>query len=445
MFVIPKDVTTIINTFYQHGFSAYMVGGCVRDLLAGITPSDWDITTSAKPEQIKALFEKTVDTGIRHGTVTVLIGNTPYEVTTYRIDGAYENNRKPLSVEFTDNIIQDLARRDFTINAMAYNEQNGLVDPFGGQDDMRAQIICCVGEPDVRFTEDALRMLRAVRFHAKTGFAVDLTVLDSICKNAHLIKNISLERIRDELNKILLSNRIMSIRMLYDTGLLKYFLPELCTCFETEQHIKYHLYDVGTHTLHVTQNVPADLVLRYSALLHDVGKPAKKTTDQDGVDHFKGHGEVSVTLSRVILRRLRLDNKSIDKILRLIKYHDREIVATKKAVKRCVFDVGEDIFLQLLDLKRGDALGQNLVYTKQRLGHYDELERIYYESKADNEAFCIKDLAVDGNDLKKLGLSGKQVGNVLNHLLSHVLERPADNEKELLLKIVEKNQNLWLN
>ena len=441
---LPEEVVFILHTLGKNGFEAFVVGGCVRDSLSGKEPHDWDITTSALPEEVKRCFERTIDTGIRHGTVTVRVNHQSFEVTTYRVDGEYENNRKPKQVSFTDDITLDLSRRDFTVNAMAYHPVCGLVDPFGGEEDIRRKIIRCVGDPQQRFEEDALRMLRAVRFSAQTGFSIEENTLHAIHRKHTLIANISIERIREELNKILLSDDVMKLKILYDTGILRDILPELCDCFETEQHIKYHIYDVGTHSLHVTQNVPKKLYLRWAALLHDLGKPAKKTTDEDGVDHFKGHGEVSVQLAADICRRFKMDNRSTDKILRLIKYHDREIINRKKTVKRAVLDVGEDIYLDLLDLKRGDAKGQNLVWSAPRLGHYDELERIYYECKAEQEAFSLRDLAVSGNDIKNMGFQGKEIGLILSHLLLYILDNPEDNRLDTIHEIIEKNKKEWL-
>ena len=441
---LPGAVKKIIETCHKAGFSAYAVGGCVRDSLLSRTPGDWDITTSALPEEIKKLFPKTIDTGIKHGTVTVRMDSESFEVTTYRIDGEYKDSRHPESVTFTDKIEEDLARRDFTINAMAYNDVAGLIDPFGGMEDLKAGVIRCVGDPIKRFSEDALRMLRAVRFSAQLGFRILPETLDAMQVLAETVSAVSAERIREEIVKTALCDCEKAFRILCATGILDVILPELSKCFNVEQNIKYHLYDVGTHTMIVTKNVPAKTHLRMAALFHDLGKPEKRTTEPDGINHFKGHAEVSVRLSEDIMKRLKFDNKTTDKVLRLVKYHDREIVLTKKAVKRAVLDVGDDIFLDLLDLKRGDCLGQNPMHTRHRLALYDEIEKIYNECKADNEAFSLRDLAVGGRDIAALGFVGKEIGELLNALLNHVLEFPEDNQKEKLIKILEKNQKLWL-
>ena len=444
--LLPYEVRIILNKLQEGGYAAYAVGGCVRDSLLGRSPMDWDITTAAKPEVIKQVFEKTIDTGIAHGTITVRMNHQSFEVTTYRVDGEYEDNRHPKHVTFADSICDDLARRDFTVNAMAYNEANGLVDPFGGQKDLNDRVIRCVGEANLRFLEDALRILRAARFCAQLDFDVMPEVQQAMCRQAERLNSVSAERIREELTKTILAGHAdKGIRPLFDSGVLDVILPELSRCFRTTQNIKYHLYDVGTHTMHVLMNTPQKTGLRYAALFHDLGKPAKKTIDPDGTTHFKGHAEVSVMLALEIMHRLKFDNKTIDCVRRLVQYHDREIVPEKKPVKRAVLDVGEDIFLDLLDLKRADALGQNLVYTRPRLALYDEIEQIYHRCREEQEAFCLRDLAVNGRDLTALGFQGKEIGALLNNLLEYVLERPEENKKENLLQILKKYQNLWLN
>ncbi|MBQ3225653.1 MAG: CCA tRNA nucleotidyltransferase [Clostridia bacterium] len=443
--LLPEKVRFVLDTLTAAGYTAYAVGGCVRDSILGRTPGDWDITTSALPKQIKSVFPKTIDTGLAHGTVTVREGGESFEVTTYRIDGEYHDSRHPDSVTFTDNITEDLARRDFTINAMAYNEAAGLIDPFGGEADLKKGVIRCVGEPEKRFSEDALRMLRAVRFAAQLGFHVLPETAKAMEQAKEGICSVSAERIRDELSKTVLAEDCeQAFRILYGTGILDLILPELAELFRTSQNIKYHLYDVGTHTLLVTNHVPKTPALRFAALFHDLGKPEKRTVDEHFITHFKGHADVSLRLVENILKRLKFDNKTADKIKRLVKYHDREIVLTKKAVKRAVLDVGEDIFLDLLDLKRGDCMGQNPLHTSYRLALYDEIEQIYRECKADEEAFSLSDLALGGNDLIALGYQGKAIGILLSRLLDRVLEFPEENEKEALLKILEKNQKSWL-
>ncbi len=436
---IPTDVFCILNTLNQNGYAAYIVGGCVRDGLLGKTPNDWDITTAATPEQMIALFPKTVPTGIIHGTVTVLVEKNAYEVTTFRKDGVYENHRSPENVTFTDDITQDLSRRDFTMNAMAYHPALGLVDPFGGQVDIENRLIRCVGDPLKRFDEDALRMLRAIRFAAQTGFVIHEDIINAIKELAPFIQSISAERIRDELLKILLSPRPQQLITLRETGLLALILPEVDRCFDTPQHSKYHCYDVGYHTLEVLKNVPAEPTLRLAALLHDIGKPIKKTRGKDGFDHFYMHELFSHDLAEQILTRLRFDNKTKKDVLHLIKHHDKRMAATKTSVRRAVSNVSKDMFLPLLQLMRGDAMGQHPNFLEERLTHYDTVEALYQEIIAEGNALSVADLAISGNDLIALGYHGKDVGMLLAKSLDFVLEHPKNNQKDILLQRIKQN------
>lgn len=442
---IPQNVSYIIKTLESNGFDAYVVGGCVRDSLLGITPNDWDITTNATPLEIKSLFDKTIDTGIAHGTVTVLVDKNPYEVTTFRKDGEYKDSRHPEYVEYTNDLILDLSRRDFTVNAMAYNDTVGLVDHFGGINDLENSVIKCVGNPTTRFLEDALRMLRAVRFSAQLSFSIESETLSALKEKSDSIINISAERIHEELNKILLSDNVFSAFLtLHETNILKNILPEFDRCFDTEQNIKYHLYNVGVHSLYVVKNCSKRLYLKYAALLHDIGKPDCRKTDEFGIDTFRNHAKLSTELSESILKRLKFDNKSTDKILRLIKFHDREIVVSKKAIKRAVIDVGEDIFEDLIDLKKAEVYAQNTNLTLPRLKTYNDILDIYKEIQSNNEAMSLKDLDINGNDIMKLGFKGKEIGIILHKVLLHIINTPEDNQKEEILKIIKKNKNLWL-
>ena len=288
---IPAEVKYILDILKGRGFEAYIVGGCVRDAVLARTPNDWDITTSARPEDVKAAFRRTVDTGIAHGTVTVLVHDESFEVTTYRIDGAYEDGRHPSSVTFTPNLTDDLMRRDFTVNAMAYNEKDGLVDPYGGMDDLQRKCIRCVGDPDERFSEDALRVLRAVRFSAQLGFSIENETLKALSRHAENLRKISAERIQTELVKLLVSPHPGMIRTLYETGITRVILPEFDAMMETPQNTPYHMYNVGEHTIKTMEAIEPDRLLRLTMLLHDIGKPAVRYTDSTGRDHFNGHGK----------------------------------------------------------------------------------------------------------------------------------------------------------
>ncbi|MBC7960006.1 MAG: HD domain-containing protein [Vallitaleaceae bacterium] len=323
---LPKQVNDIIRKLNSKGYEAFAVGGCVRDCVLGVEPEDWDITTSALPEQVKALFYKTVDTGIKHGTVTILMDKMSYEVTTYRIDGPYENNRSPKNVHYTRDIIEDLKRRDFTMNAMAYNEDEGLVDAFSGVLSIENKRITCVGDPNERFQEDALRMLRAIRFSAKLGFDIDADTQVAIKNNAPLIQNISGERVHMELTKILTSNNPHFIKKCVDLGLMAYMIPEFMDTVGLEQSNLHHIYTVDGHIYEALKHIEPTETLRWTMFLHDIGKGTTKTLDEKGQGHFYGHPQKSCLLAKDILARLRFDNKTTKDILKLIEFHDYRIV-----------------------------------------------------------------------------------------------------------------------
>lgn len=434
MVKLSKACEKIIDTLNRAGFSAYAVGGAVRDCLLGLDAHDFDVTTSATPEKVKLLFKKTINTGIAHGTVTVLMEDEAIEVTTFRSDGEYLDNRKPESVTLVNDVSEDLSRRDFTINALCYNKQEGLLDLFGGQDDLKNKIIRAIGTPEERFREDALRILRAVRFSAQLGFKIEENTKKAIVKCAHLVKNLSVERISSEFDKILMSDSPEHIKMLYDLGILDQIMPEMCACFRTEQNTRWHIYDVGTHSVNVIKNCPKATCLRYGALMHDWGKPHTKGINELGEDMFRNHAKISVELAENFCRKYKFSNERRDKIVRLVRFHDIEILPEKKYVKRGINKVGEDIFYDLICLKRADCLSQNLELTASRLPYIEKLFELYHEIKENREPFGLKNLAVNGNDLKALGYEGKQIGEVLNFLLEKVIENPELNEKEKLLK-----------
>jgi tRNA nucleotidyltransferase (CCA-adding enzyme) len=436
---INKSISDIFNVLKRNGYEAYVVGGCVRDSILGREPSDWDIATDALPSEVKALFMKTVDTGLKHGTVTVLMNDDAYEVTTFRIDGKYNDGRHPSLVEFTRNIEDDLRRRDFTMNALAWNEERGIVDPFGGVEDIHSRIIRAVGIPEERFQEDALRMLRAIRFAATLDFEIHSETLDAIAKNNKLIMNISGERIRDEITGILTSKRPEKFILLKDTGLLKIILPEVDSCFKTQQHNPHHIYNVGEHTLKAMHSIEEDVILRWTMLLHDIGKAVTKTTDAKGIDHFYGHARKSEELSKNILKRLRFDNKSVDRILRLIRHHDRQIIPRPKYVAKAVNAVGEDIFMDLMKVRRADTSGKNPDEIKQKLEYTGLIEKTYLKLKEEKSCLSLDELDVNGKDLIELGFKeGEDIGRVLNLLLNKVFEDPRLNEKKILLELAAK-------
>ncbi len=437
---ISKNAGDVLKILNSGGFKAYFVGGCVRDSIIGILPYDWDIATDAHPEDIKALFEKTVDTGIKHGTITVFENGESFEVTTFRIDGEYSDKRRPDKVEFTSLIEKDLARRDFTVNAIAYHPETGFIDPFDGITDIERRIINPVGNPDKRFSEDALRMLRAVRFSAQLDFSVADSILKSITKNSSLIKNVSPERISDELTKILVSPNPQKLKILYDTVLLSQIIPELSFCFETEQNHPSHVFNVGDHSLYSVANIDPLPVLRWAMLFHDIGKPYVKTTDEKGVDHFHGHSKLSAKLALDIMERLRFDNSSIDIIVRLVKNHDREIVLEYAPVRRAINKIGDDIFPYLLQVKRADSMAQNPQTLFGKLEFLDKLAFIYNDIKEKNQCFSLKDLAVTGDDLIREGFKeGAKIGETLEMLLNKVIENPEMNNKDFLLNLIRSD------
>lgn len=434
---LPEQVHMIITTLQDHGYEAYAVGGCVRDSILGRIPGDWDITTSAMPEETKALFERTFDTGIEHGTITVLLGGEGFEVTTYRIDGEYEDSRHPKEVTFTRSLKEDLMRRDFTINAMAYNEKEGLVDIFGGIDDIERRTIRCVGDANARFSEDALRILRGIRFAAQLGFEIEEETKAGMSALASTLKKISAERIQVELVKMLISKRPEMLEDAYKMGITKQFLPEFDRLMETEQETPHHMYNVGVHTLHALKNVRADKVLRLTMLLHDMGKPALKTMDEDGVAHFKKHALESEILAKDILKRLKFDNDTLRKVTKLVQYHDYRFEATDKNVRRAMNRIGVELFVYYMEVRRADVLAQSMYLRDEKINNLDEIEEIYEKIVTDQQCVTIKDLAVSGKDLIQAGMKpGKELGEKLEQMLELVLDYPELNTKEELLKYI---------
>lgn len=434
---LPQKVHDIIETIQAAGYEAYAVGGCVRDSILGKEPNDWDITTSAKPEEVKNLFARTIDTGIQHGTVTIMIEKEGFEVTTYRIDGEYEDSRHPKEVIFTPNLAEDLRRRDFTINAMAYNEKDGLIDIFEGMQDMEQGIIRCVGDAKERFTEDALRMMRAVRFSAQLGYCIEDKTKDAIRELAPALQNISAERIQVELVKLLVSAHPDFLRTAYETNLTKYFLPEFDICMETNQNNPHHCYSVGEHILHTLTQVEADKVLRLSMLLHDIGKPQTLTIDEEGITHNHGHAKLGEEMSVGILRRLKFDNDTIDKVRKLVLYHDQKIEPSAKYVRRAVNRIGETIFPLLFSVKYADIMAQSEFQREEKLQRLAEIKELYEQILFRKECLSLKDLAVTGSDLIAAGMQpGREIGKVLHKLLEIVLENPECNQKEYLLSLL---------
>lgn len=432
---IPNGAAKILHTLEDSGYEAYVVGGCVRDSLLGREPNDWDITTSASPMQVKELFARTVDTGLKHGTVTVLLGREAYEVTTYRIDGAYLDSRHPSEVTFTSNLREDLQRRDFTINAMAYSDSRGLQDCFGGVDDLNKGRIRAVGDPMKRFGEDALRIMRAVRFAAQLGYEIEKETVCAMKALAPTLSRISAERIAAELEKLLVSPHPDKIRMAYECGITAVVLPEFDRCMETPQNNPHHVYSVGEHTIHALMNCRPNRILRLTMLMHDFGKPECRTTDEKGIDHFYGHPALSGKMADSILRRLKSDNDTRRSVGKLTRMHDREVRLTETGVRKAVIDIGEDLFPLFLEVKEADILAQSLYRREEKLGALAAARRLYTEILERQDCLSLRDLAVTGNDLIAAGiLPGKAIGSLLQRMLDDVLSEPAHNTKEYLMK-----------
>ena len=436
---LPEDVKAILHTLQEAGYEAYAVGGCIRDSLLGRRPDDWDITTSAKPQETKALFGKTIDTGIQHGTVTVMRHGRGYEVTTYRVDGEYEDGRHPKEVTFTASLKEDLRRRDFTVNAMAYNEEDGLVDLFGGRQDLEQKIIRCVGEANERFEEDALRIMRAVRFSAQLGFSIEERTKEAIRGHAERLRQVSAERIQVELTKLVISPNPDFLRIAWETGITAVVLPEFDRLMEQPQNNPHHCFSVGEHTLHAMQAVRPDKCLRLCLLLHDVAKPDCLTTDAEGIDHFHGHAQKGERMAAQILKRLRYDNHTTELVSRLVKWHDVAIAPEKKAVRRAASRMGKELFPLILEVKAADLAAQSDYQRAEKQDWLEQLRSLYEEIEREGDCLTIKDLAVNGRDLIQAGITpGPQLGLALQQLLEIVLEDPEKNTREYLLSSLPK-------
>lgn len=435
---LPNSVQLIIHTLEDAGFEAYAVGGCVRDSLLKRKPDDWDITTNALPQEVKSLFHRTIDTGIQHGTVTVMVKEEGFEVTTYRIDGEYEDGRHPKEVSFTRNLEEDLKRRDFTINAMAYNDRAGIVDIFHGVEDLAKGTIRAVGNPMERFTEDALRMMRAVRFSAQLGYEVEQETKEAIQKLAPTISKISAERVQVELIKLVKSPHPDRMRLLYETGLTTFIMPEFDRIMETEQNHPHHCYTVGEHTIHAMEHIAADKVLRLTMLFHDMGKPLVQTVDEEGIHHFHGHAEESKKIAETVLKRLKFDNDTIRTVTKLVLFHDRKFELGKKYVRRGINKIGEDIFPLLFPVQEADIYAQSDYMREDKLAYLNKLQLLYQEIVEARECVSLKSLAVTGSDLIALGMKpGKEIGVVLQQMLEIVLEDETKNTRETLLAQVD--------
>lgn len=431
---MPKNVDTAINLLQSAGFEAYAVGGCVRDSLLGKTPNDWDITTSAKPEDMKSVFAEfhCIDTGIKHGTVTVVIDGEPLEITTFRLDGEYEDNRHPKSVTFTSNLGADLGRRDFTVNAMAYSKMTGTVDLFGGQNDLKNGIIRCVGDPDRRFNEDALRILRALRFASALDFEIEEKTAQCLLKNRVLLGNISEERIAKELLKLVCGKGAKRILTDFAPVLFE-ILPELQPMYKNSHDNPHHCYDIYEHTLIAVESIDPEPTLRFAMLLHDCGKPAVKKFDENGVAHFYGHQRISAEISAQILARLKVSNKFRDEILFLVSNHDRwELYENTEKMPRYLSKFGLDGVLNLLKVMRADVLAQSPEY-RYRLDQIADAEETAKNLAAQKPCLSLSELQINGRTLMDIGIpQGRKLGAVLAQLLDEVIDGVTKNTQEAL-------------
>ncbi len=433
MFVLPNQVLTAIEKLESNGFEAYIVGGCVRDFLLSEHPDDFDITTSADPEEILNVFkqEKTIKTGLKHGTVTVILDGIPLEITTFRIDTYYSDNRHPDSVVFTKSIKEDLARRDFTVNAMAYSKSRGLVDPFGGRHDLNNKVLRCVGQANKRFNEDSLRIMRGLRFSSVLGFEIEGETSAAIRKNKKLLLNVSSERVAVELKKLVCGKNAAEIITKYHE-VLEIILPEIKGMAHFDQKNPHHAYDILYHTAVATANMPPEPSLRLAALFHDCGKMDCFSVDDQGIGHFYGHSQISEIKTDTALRRLKFDNATRQRVMRLVKYHDMQIEVTEKSVKKALGKLSHQGFYDLMAMQRADRSALAPQYAKQ-VEKFDKLTAIADKIISDKECFSLKDLALKGDDLMALGEKpGKQLGNALEFLLDAVIEGNVENEKEAL-------------
>ncbi len=427
---LPDEVKTVLNTLKKNGYDAYVVGGCVRDAVLGVEPKDWDITTSATPDKIKECFKPyhLITIGEKHGTIGVVVNKKVYEVTTYRIDGKYDDNRHPGSVMFTEDIVEDLSRRDFTVNAMAYNEERGLVDPFKGELDLKYMALRCVGDPDIRFNEDALRILRGLRFASVYNFSIEGNTSVSILRNKKLLNNISMERIASELNGILCGKNVSFILRRYK-DVIAVLIPELVATFDFAQNTPHHNKTVWRHITASVSNIEPDKLLRMVMLLHDIGKPLALRTDKKGIDHFKGHNHFGAVLAKTALQRLKYPTKFIEDVTTLIEFHDVRFSDSKKQIKHVLNKIGEENFRRLMKVQRADILAQSKYMREAKLKNLSLAEYSFERILKDGECYKIKDLNINGSDLIHLGINdGKTIGVILEALLDNVIDETIEND-----------------
>ena len=439
MSFLSEEALLVITELEKNGFDAFAVGGCVRDYLMGVPVNDYDITTNASTDEIKAVFSacKTIDTGIKHGTVTVLVNNIPFEITTYRLETTYSDNRHPDKVIFTKRLVDDLSRRDFTVNSIAYCPRVGFVDPYKGREDIKKRIIRCVGKPEERFNEDSLRILRGIRFASVLGFSIEDETKKAMHSCRHLIKNISRERIFTELSKLLCGKNVRTVLTEF-SDISGEFIPEINAMKGFEQHNFHHIYDVLTHTAVVCESTPPLLHLRLAALFHDIGKPSCFSLDESGTGHFYSHASKSALIAERCLNDLRCDNKTKEAVIKLIKLHDTPIEENERIIKRRLNSIGSGLFFDLIALKRADTAGLAPEFSV-RNEHFDRLEEMAREILKREDCFSLKHLNVNGNDLKLLGLNGREIGQGLQLLLEAIIDGKVSNKKKELIAYLKSD------
>lgn len=438
IFNLPSYVNTVLNNIISHGFEAYIVGGCVRDFLLNRTPNDFDITTNATPLQVEEIFKDfhVIETGLQHGTVTVVVEGVTVEITTYRIDGLYSDGRHPDNVQYTSKLKDDLSRRDFTINAMAYNHEVGIVDKFNGINDLKNGLITCVGEPQKRFSEDALRIMRAIRFSSQLNFSIEENTSNKVHELKDTLNKVSVERIAVELNKLIMGDKPHEILTSY-SDVISTIIPEIKSCIGFNQHSRYHKYDVWEHMAISVQNSPKNLNIRLAMLLHDIGKPKTFTLDINGNGHFYKHAYVGAEISEKILKNLKYDNATIKRVTTLIYHHDDEFHNVYD-IKKSISNLGKEVFFELISVQQADALSKH-DFCSKHVQELEEIKTIAQDLISKNECLSLKDLAINGNDLKSIGIQGKNIGDTLNILLDNVLKDTLKNDKNSLINYVKSN------
>lgn len=437
---LPPYAALALSCLEQSGWAAWCVGGCVRDSLLGKAPEDWDIATAAAPEETKRCFRNftTIDIGIKHGTVTVLLDGHPVEITTFRSDGGYQDHRHPEQVRFSRRLEDDLSRRDFTINAMAYHPRRGLTDLFGGLADLENRTLRCVGKPELRFEEDALRILRCLRFASVLGFSIEGNTAGALTEKRVLLENVSAERIREELTKLLCGESAAAILRQYSKVVFE-VLPELAPMKNCGQENPYHCYDVWEHTLHAIDAIPSNGILRWAALLHDCGKPSAKFFSPDGTAHFYGHEKESVKIARAVLEALRFSNRETEAILKLVQYHGEIHPMAEKRIKKLMGQLGNGFLSQLFQLSRADLSAQAAWLYPERIAAIRQSESLARKVLEEKQCLSLRDLAVNGGDLLSLGYeAGPALGKSLSLLLEGVLDGSLPNEKAALLQKAEE-------